>query len=78
MCECPPLEEGQEGGGNELRVHTLHLLNAAPDEHAHLLTLVYVWFPVRRLGMSTSSPMQQTHQAYVSLTHVCILKASTR
>ena len=59
MVDCPPLEEGQEGGGNKLRVHALHLLNAAPDEHAHLLTLVYVWFPVRRLCMSTSSPMQQ-------------------
>ena len=70
MCECPPLEEGQEGGGNELRVHGLHLLSAAPDEHAHLLTLVYIWFPVRRWCMSTSSPIQQPikHMS-VSLTY---------
>ena len=67
------MEEGQEGGGNELRVHALHLLNAASDEHDHLLTLVYVWFPVRRLCMKTNSPMQQAHQAHVSLTHVRIL-----
>jgi len=49
MRECPPLEEGLEGGGNELRVHALHLLNAVPDEHSHLLTVVYVWFSVGRL-----------------------------
>ena len=35
-----PLEEAYEGGGNLLRVHAFHLLNASSDEQLHLFTLV--------------------------------------
>ena len=48
LCECSPPEEGQEDGGNQLRVHGLHLLKATSDKHCHLLTLVDVWFSVER------------------------------
>ena len=49
LYECSPLEEGQEDGGNKLRSHAFHLLNAALNKHYHLLTLVDAWFSVERL-----------------------------
>ena len=78
LCECLPLEEGQEDGGNQLRVHVLHLLNAASDKHRHLLTLVDVWFSVERLCIWKHTETFSVQVTCItvesmSLTHACIL-----
>ena len=48
LCECSPLEEGQEGESNLSRLQALHFLYATVDEGLHCIALVDFWLSVNR------------------------------